>query len=96
MLLVYPYGIYLFGIVYGDALFLAVCVGTFVLAEARRWWWAGVLAIAATAGRPTGLAVTAGLLVLALERGGTLSVPDGDGFLARWRIPVRIRVGQSV
>ncbi len=91
VLLMYPYGFFLFGVVYSDALFLAVAVWVFVLAEARRWWWAGLLAVAATAGRPTGIAVTAGLLVLALEAGGTLAVPGGDGLLARWRVPVKLR-----
>jgi hypothetical protein len=89
--LLYPFGIFLFGVVYGDALFLLACVGAFLLAESRRWWLAGVVGIVATAGRPTGIALAVGLLVLALERGGTLAVPDGDGLLARWKVPVLVR-----
>ncbi len=90
--LLYPYGIFLYGVVYGDALFLLVTVGVFLLAERGRWWWAGVLAIAATAGRPTGFVVALGLLVLALERGGTLRPPSGTGLLARFKVPVRVRL----
>ena len=88
--LLYPYGVFLFGVVYGDALFVLACLGAFLLAEWRHWWLAGVVGIVATAGRPTGIALSVGLLVLALERGGTLAPPDGDGLLARWKVPVRV------
>jgi hypothetical protein len=91
VLLLYPYGFFLFGVVYSDALFMLVCLGAFLLAESRRWWLAGIVAVAATAGRPTGAAMTVGLLVLALEAGGTLTVPAGNGLMARWKVPVRVR-----
>jgi hypothetical protein len=88
--LLYPYGVFLFGVVYGDSLFLLACLGAFLLAEWNLWWLAGLVGIVATAGRPTGIALPVGLLFLALERGGTLSVPGGDGLLARWKVPTRV------
>ena len=92
--LVYPFGVFLFGVVYGDALFVLACIAAFLLAESRRWWWAGIVGIVATAGRPTGIALSFGLLVLALERAGTLTAPEGDGLLARWRVPVRLHASR--
>ncbi|MBM3663883.1 MAG: hypothetical protein FJW94_13595 [Actinobacteria bacterium] len=87
--MLYPYGFFLYGVIYSDTFVLLAAVGVFLLAEYRHWWLAGLLGIVVTAGRPSGLAIAAGLLVFCLERSGTLRPPDGDGLLARWRVPVR-------
>lgn len=67
VLLVYPYAFYLYGPMYADSLFLLSAVGAFALLE-RRWYLAaGLVGALATAGRPVGVAVVAGLVVRTLE-----------------------------
>lgn len=67
VLLVYPYALYLYGPMYADSLFLLSAVTAFVLLE-RRWYLAaGLVGALATAGRPVGVAVAAGLVVRTLE-----------------------------
>jgi hypothetical protein len=68
LLLVYPYGWYQYGAVYADALFIAAAVGAFVLVERDRLFWAGIVGIVATAGRPAGLVVAAALVIRVIER----------------------------
>lgn len=67
-LVLYPFGVYLYGMVYGDALFLAAAVGAFVLLERDHLLAAGVLGAVATGCRPVGIAVTVGLLLRTVER----------------------------
>jgi hypothetical protein len=83
-LLVYPYGWYLYGAVYADALFLASALAAFVLLERDRPLLAGLAGALASAARPVGLAVTAGLVVCALERRGALQ--------GRWRLGLPRRI----
>lgn len=96
-LLTYPYAWYLYGVVYSDALFLALAVAAFLMIEQRRLLLAGIIGAFATAARPTGMALLAAMLVLSFERGGVLVVPDTvrSGRLGSWvqqfAIPVRIR-----
>jgi hypothetical protein len=71
VLLVYPYGWFVYGAVYADALFLAATVGAFLLLERDRVFWAGVVGIVATAGRPSGLIVAGALLFRLIERRNT-------------------------
>jgi len=66
-LLLYPYSLYLFGAVYSDGLFLATTLCAFLLLERGHPCWAGLVGILATAGRPVGVAVVAGLAVRAVE-----------------------------
>ena len=88
--LLYPFGWYLFGAVYSDALFVALVLGAFVLASKERYVLAGLVGALATATRPTGLAVVPGLWLLALDQAGVLVVPEGArGIVARWQLPVR-------
>jgi hypothetical protein len=68
LLLVYPYAWFLFGSGYGDALFLAVTVGAFLLLDHDHPVLAGLAGFVATAARPTGTAVLIGLVAVALER----------------------------
>lgn len=79
LLVASPYAYYLFGVLYSDALFLATTVVAFVLLERRHPWLAAGVAAVATAERPVGLAVTAGLLLRSLELDGAL--------LTRWADP---------
>lgn len=72
VVLLFAWGWYLYGVAYGDALFLALALGAFLLAEQGRLPLATVLAAVATAERPTGVVLTLGLLVLAMERDGAV------------------------
>jgi hypothetical protein len=65
LLAVTPFGLFLSS-VYSEALFLAVCLGAWSAGTHRRWWWAGVLAAAASAVRINGLFLMAALLVMYL------------------------------
>jgi hypothetical protein len=88
-LLLYPYAWYLYGVVYSDAVFLLAAVAAFSLLQAGHPVMAGVLGAAATADRPTGIAVALGLCVAELERTGALSfVATGRSTLQqRFRVP---------
>lgn len=77
LLLVYPYGWYQYGAVYADALFVAAAVGAFVLVERDRLFWAGVVGIVATAGRPAGLVVAGALVIRVIERRNATSGERG-------------------
>lgn len=68
VLCVYPYSWYLYGTVYSDALFVATTIGAFVLIERDRLFWAGVVGILATAGRPSGVIVAVMLVARVIER----------------------------
>ena len=72
MLVCSPYAYYLLGVLYSDALFLATTVAAFLLLERRHPWLSAGAAALATADRPVGLAVTAGLLLRSLELDGAL------------------------
>jgi hypothetical protein len=67
LLLVYPYSFFLYGTGYGDASFLLTVLASFALLERRHYVLAGVVGALATAGRPVGIAVAAGLVVRAVE-----------------------------
>ncbi len=64
----YPYAYYLFGVMYGDALFLLLALAAFLAFERDYLLLAGVAGAAATATRFVGLAVVVGLAVGVLER----------------------------
>ena len=68
LLCVFPYSWYLYGVVYSDALFVATAVGAFYLVERDRYFWAGIVGIMATAGRPAGLVVALALVLRVIER----------------------------
>ncbi len=72
VLLTYPFAFYLFGAVYGDALFIAAVLAAFLLLERDLPVAAGLVGIIATATRPVGAAVLVGLVVRVLEREGVL------------------------
>lgn len=91
VMLLYPYGWFLFGVVYSDALFLALALGAFLLVERHRPGWAALLGACATATRPSGFAVALGLWVLWLERTGVLVAnPSGGRWLDALRVPRRL------
>ena len=68
LLLLYPYSFFLYGAAYSDLLFLFLAIGAMLLVERRRYWAAGLAGALATAGRPVGVAVAAGLAVRVLEQ----------------------------
>jgi hypothetical protein len=84
LLLFYPYGYYLYGVIYGDALFLFVTLLAFRAVERDQPLVAGLLGVAATLSRPVGIAVVLGLAVRTLERRGALRRPG------RWGVPTRV------
>lgn len=67
VLLLYPCSFFLAGTVYADALFVALVLGAFLLLEGGRPWAAGLVAVAATATRPLGVALVVGLWLRTLE-----------------------------
>lgn len=64
----YPFAFYLYGPVYSDAFFAVAALGAFVLLERDRTVLAGLAGACASAARPVGIAVVAGLVILALNR----------------------------
>jgi len=100
-LVLYPYGWFLFGAGYADALFLAAALGAFLLVEHDHPVLAGLVGAVATATRPIGLAVVAGLLLRVIERRGGLparppvapGAPTTAGSIAtHMGVPARINV----
>ena len=92
-LLVYPYVFYLFGAVYGDALFLLAAVGAFLLLERDHPVLAGLVGAVATATRPVGIALIIGLVAVALWRRHAIERGDGQRLpRLRWN---RIRPGDA-
>jgi len=79
LFLLYPYAFYLFGAVYADALFIAALLAAFLLLESDHIWLAGLAGAVATAARPIGLVVVAGLVVRAMERRGVFPRGKVDG-----------------
>lgn len=67
LLALYPFSLYLYGIVYSDGLFLALAVGAFLALERRRLVLATFLAALATAARPVAPALVVGLVVREIE-----------------------------
>jgi hypothetical protein len=73
LLLVYPFSIYLFGIVYSDALYLLCAVSAFVALEEDHPFLAALFGACGTLCRPIAPALIVGLLVRSLERRRSLS-----------------------
>jgi hypothetical protein len=86
----YPYGWFLYGAGYGDAVFLAFAIGAFVLLEHDHAFLAGLSGAAASATRPIGVAVAVGLLLRAIELRGGLPARTGTSRLARLGIPAKL------
>jgi Gpi18-like mannosyltransferase len=68
LLATFPYAYFLYGAAYADALFLSLCLGSFLLLENDHPTMAGVVAAVATATRPTGVTLLVGLGAVGLER----------------------------
>jgi hypothetical protein len=66
-LAVTPATVYL-SVVLTESLFLLCVLGAFWFGEKKRWLWAGLAAVAASATRAVGFALVLGLLVLYLEQ----------------------------
>ena len=69
-LAVYPYGWFLYGAAYSDALFLCVALMAFLLLENDQPVLAGLAGMVATATRPTGIVVLIGLVAVMCDRRG--------------------------
>lgn len=91
-LALYPYAYYLYGAVYGDALFLLCALLAFLAFEHDHLWLAGLAGAVATGTRLVGIAVVVGLVVGVLERRSALTRRGG-----RWpRLDVRrLRPGDA-
>lgn len=94
VLLTYAYGWFLFGVLYSDALHLALALGAFVLLDRDRPWLAAAVAGAATGTRPVGYAVAVALVILVLERDGVLGSSGRRRWAARWGVPDRFDRGR--
>lgn len=91
VMLVYPYGWFLYGAVYPDALFAAAALAAFLLLERGHLWASALAGALATATRPSGFAVAIGLWVLWMERSGVLRVPDRpDSWASKLRLPISL------
>lgn len=91
-LLLYPYGWFLFGTGYADALFVLLVLAAFLLVERDRFLLAGIVGAFAGVTRPTGIAVVGGLLLVALDRAGGFSTRPAGSLLARLGVPARIEL----
>ncbi len=91
MLAVWPYAMYLYGAVYADALFVFLVLAAFVSIERGRVPLAAVFGALATATRPVGIAVVAGLTARVLEQRGVLRLAFLDRI--RWFGPQGARAG---
>ncbi|MCY1080448.1 mannosyltransferase family protein [Archangium lansingense] len=67
LLALYPFSLFLYGVMYSDALFLLLVVGAFLLLEKGHLGLAVLLGAVATAARPVAPAVVLGLLARRLE-----------------------------
>lgn len=94
----FPYAYYLYGTLYGDALFLALAIGAFVALEHEHPVASGVLGALAAASRPVGIAVVVGLALRAYERRDVLAVGPSSttapraarGFASHTALPATI------
>ncbi|HET6952350.1 MAG TPA: glycosyltransferase family 39 protein [Acidimicrobiales bacterium] len=76
-LALYPYAYYLYGAMYGDALFVLLALVAFLAFERDHLLLAGLAGAAATGTRLVGVAVVAGLVVGVLERRRVLTRGEG-------------------
>jgi hypothetical protein len=76
-LALYPYAYYLYGAMYGDALFLLCAVGAFLAFERDHLVLAGLAGAVATGTRLVGVAVVVGLVVGVCERRGVFARAEG-------------------
>ncbi|MFN8018725.1 MAG: hypothetical protein U0P45_11440 [Acidimicrobiales bacterium] len=84
--LLFPYAFFLYGIVYPVALYLALALGAYLLAERRRMVEAYLLVALATVVHPSALALLTGITAFALERDGVLGHRDGRHRWLRWTV----------
>jgi hypothetical protein len=92
----YPYAYYLFGVMYGDALFLLLALAAFLAFERDYLLLAGVAGAAATATRFVGLAVVVGLVVGVLERRAVVRDAErGRWFRVEWSRLRSLRPGDA-
>ncbi len=74
----YPFTVYLTGIPYSEPLYLATAVWAFLALESDRPLLAGLLGLVTTATRVTGVALAAGLVVMAVARCGAVRAATAE------------------
>jgi len=72
-LLVYPYTLYFYGVVYAEPVFFAAAVGAFLLLERDHVVAAGLVGAIASGTRLVGVAVAIALVIRLLERRGAIA-----------------------
>lgn len=72
LFLLYPFGYYLYGAVYADAVFIASAIGAFLLVERDHPWLGGLVGALATAARPVGFVLVVALVIRVVEKRGGL------------------------
>ncbi len=77
VLLVYPYAWFLYGAVYGDALFVLAILAAFMLLEHDHPIWAGLVGALATGTRPLGVALIVGLVAVVAFKRQAVTRDDG-------------------
>lgn len=93
-LALYPYAYYVYGAVYGDALFLLCALLAFLAFERDHMVLAGLAGAAATATRLVGVAVVVGLVVGVLERRRAVDPVAGRPWRPRFELG-RLRPGDA-
>jgi hypothetical protein len=102
----YPYAFFLYGFSYSDNLFLSLSIGAFLAVHRRRYRLGGLLGMVATATRPTGICLVAGLAAVAWhqeQRAGTVRPASrlsplalAPGGLAAWCAYLWLRFGDPL
>lgn len=92
LLALYPFSIYLYGVVYADALFLVLAVGAFYALERRNLALATVLGMLATATRPVAPAMVVGLVV----RNAELQRANGEKWGIKTVLPAFAALGMAL
>jgi len=84
LLAFYPYAWFLYGTGYGDALFIALTIGAFLLLERDRPVLAGLAGAGAAAARVIGIGTIVGLIALTIERRQALVRTEAVGPRPPW------------
>jgi hypothetical protein len=91
LFVLFPFAFYLYGVMYSDALYLALAVGAFYALERDRLWLATVLGALACATRPIAPALVVGLVARRVE----LRLRTGERPGARDLVPALAGVGAA-
>ncbi len=91
VLLLYPYGFFLFGAGYGDGLFLALAVSAFLLLERDHLFLAALAGALAGATRSIGIVIFVSMVLVIIDRRGGMPMRAPDsGWLAKLGLPASV------